>query len=66
MLSQEGGTGFIMRKRRTEHVKKMPAAEFTIRWREIAPIGKRGKRVTCKYKIRHTANDEKCPLRPGC
>jgi hypothetical protein len=65
MLSQEEGTAFIMRKRHTEPVKKMPSAEFTIRWRDIALIGKRGKHVACKYKLRHTANHEICPLRPG-
>jgi hypothetical protein len=65
MLSQEEATVFIMRERRTEPVKKMPSAEFTIRWKEIALIGKRGKHVTCKYKLHHTANHEKCPLRPG-
>jgi hypothetical protein len=60
MLSQEeAAAAFIMRKRRMEPVKKMPSAEFTIQWKEIALIGKRGKHVTCKYKLRHTANREK-------
>jgi hypothetical protein len=65
MLSQEEATASIMRKRHTQPVKKMPLAEFTIRWKEIALIGKRGKHVTCKDKLRRTANHEKCPLRPG-
>jgi hypothetical protein len=66
MLSQEEeAAAFTMRKRRMEPVKKMPSAEFTIQWKEIALIGKPGKRVTWKYKLRHTANLEECPLRPG-
>jgi len=64
MLSQqEEAAAFIMRKRRMEPVKKMPSAEFTIQWKEIARIGKRGKHVTCKYKLRHTANRECKPVR---
>jgi hypothetical protein len=40
MLSQkEEAAAFIMRKRRMEPVKKMPFAEFTIQWKEIALIG---------------------------
>ena len=69
MLSQEEAKAFIMRKRRTEPVKKMPSAGFTIRWKEIALIGKRGKHVTCKYKLRHTENHEKWSTPPwvlGC
>jgi hypothetical protein len=58
MPSQEEAAAFIMRKWRTEPVKKMPSAEFTIRWKEIALIGKRGKHVTCEYKLRHTASHE--------
>ena len=47
MLSQqEEAAAFIMRKRRMEPVKKMPSAEFTIQWKEIARIGKRGKQIT--------------------
>jgi hypothetical protein len=46
-----------------EPVKKMPSADFTIQWKEIALIGKRGKHVTCKYKLRRTANREKCQRR---
>jgi hypothetical protein len=59
MLSQqEAAAAFIMRRRRMEPVKKMRFAEFTIQWKAIALIGKRGKHVTCKYKLRHTANRE--------
>ena len=55
MLSQqEEAAAFIMRKRRMEPVKKMPSAEFTIQWKEIARIGKRGKHVTCKCKLHRT------------
>jgi hypothetical protein len=54
----------LKRKEKTLHVKKIPSAEFTIQWKEIAQIGKRGKHVTCKCKLRHTANREKCPLCP--
>jgi hypothetical protein len=62
---QEEAAASIMRKRRMEPVKKMPSAEFTTQWKEIALIGKRGRHVTCKYKLRHIANREKYPLRRG-